>query len=549
MSSRPPVHGQTSFQTNTLYYGDCLDWMRKWPDGCVDLIYLDPPFKSDTDYNILFGTQNGKPAQLQAFEDTWTWNEKAQERVQRIKDAVAHPAHKSITGLHFVLGGCGMLSYLSYMAERLPEMKRVLKLTGSIYLHCDPTASHYLKVVMDNVFGSDNYQNEITWKRTTSRSDGKRYGRLSDSLLFYAQRNATWKNQYYQNGLVVKGDRKIILTGPGVSRGESGRPWRGYDPAKSGRGRCWSVPKTGTFADWIDKELIPGFKSMESIHARLDALYEKGLIEFSRNGTPELFRPAAASNVGAKINDIWTDISLERAAKSIADYPTRKPRALLERIIQASSNERDIVLDPFCGCGTTIDAARRLGRQWVGIDISSFAIDLIVHARLQDRDIPVAGIPVDIASAKKLARADRLGFEKWAISKIPGFVPNEKQVGDDGIDGRATLMSSVAPYSTRLVLAQVKSGKLGDLATDVGRFRETIRNNAVCGVFITMNKVDIQKRRAPEFESMGRFEMESKDYPRLQFWSIEEYFDNRFPDLPPMLNPYTGKPMLQPPLI
>ena len=402
-------------QTNALYYGDCLEVMDEFPDSCIDLIYLDPPFNSRTDYNCFFpstvssGSKNREEshlAQILAFEDTWHWDEQAFERVSDISNALAHPAHNTIKAFRDVIGETGALGYLSYMAERLAKMRRILKPEGSIYLHCDYTMSHYLKVLMDDIFGADKYRNDITWKRTTSRGDGNRYGRISDSILYYAPDGATWRNQYEEEGLVVSGDQTIPLTGPGISSGESGKPWKGYDPATSGRGRCWSVPKRGTYAEWLDQNLIPGYMQIEGIHDRLDALDEKGLIRFSKNGIPRVFRPAQAQNTGPKVNDIWTDIYLEDVNEHIKDYPTRKPVKLLERIIKASLPDGGVIFDPFCGCGTTIEAAHKLKCDWVGIDISPYAINLIEKHRMRGTPIEVKGIPKDPLGAAKLAQGE-----------------------------------------------------------------------------------------------------------------------------------------------
>ena len=466
--------------------------MKKWPDECVDLIYLDPPFKSDTNYNILFGTQNGKPAQLQAFEDTWTWDDKANNRVESIKGAIKHPANKSIKGFDLMLGKSGMLSYLSYMAERLTQMHRLLKQTGSIYLHCDQTASHYLKVVMDDIFPRDSFRREIIWKMSGIagfKSIAPNYVRGHDTVLYYAK------------------NKKLVTFN---------KPYTPYN----------------------EKQL-----------ARFSGIDEDGRKYKPITKSRRLYLDEAK---GVAVPDVWTDIANFQTivnAKEDLGYDTQKPLALLERIINASSNKDDVVLDPFCGCGTTIDASRRLGRQWIGIDISSFAIDLIINERLKDSSIQTAGIPLDLTGAKKLAEADRFAFEKWAINKIPGFAPNEKQVGDGGIDGRATLMNDVEHYETKLALAQVKSGSMG--VSDVRDFLHVMeREDAVCGVFITIKKVDGRKRSAhQEFANMGRVEIGASSYPRVQFWSIEEFFDGRFPHLPPMLNPYTGQPMAQRPLL
>ena len=309
-----------NIKNRTIFTRDNLEVMRGMEDGCIDLIYLDPPFKSDADYSAPIGSE----AAGAEFKDTWGlsdidlawWGEIADE----------YPGLYELLTATRTIHGDSMMSYLIYMAIRMMEMKRILKDTGSIYLHCDTTASHYLKLMMDSVFGKNNYKNQITWKRTTSKGDGERYGRISDMLFYYAGNNATWKNQYHEGGLVVEGDRTIPLTGPGVSSGESGKPWHGYDPAKSGKGRCWSVPKKGTYADWVDKNLIHGYKNIEGIHERLDALDDKGLIRFSKNGIPSAFRPAEAANTGPKVNDIWVDISLQG---DTTGYPTEKTHCLV----------------------------------------------------------------------------------------------------------------------------------------------------------------------------------------------------------------------------
>ncbi|MCY3851966.1 MAG: site-specific DNA-methyltransferase [Gammaproteobacteria bacterium] len=500
--------------------------MQKWPDDCIDLIYLDPPFKSDTNYNILFGTQNGKPAQLQAFEDTWYWNEKAHERVENLKGAIAHPAHKPIAGLHLMLGDCGMLAYLSYMAERLAEMKRLLKPTGSIYLHCDPSASHYLKTIMDGIFDGRNFRNEIVWKRRADKHNlaTKTMGPLHDVILWYGDiEEANYNRQYtpYSKDYIDshykhKDERGNYRLLPCTNESGGNKPYE-----FRGVNRAWRFSKD-----------------------RMEDMYDQNLLVQLKPEGPYYYKKYLKDAEGVPLQDLWDDISPCRGKESLG-YPTQKPRALLERIINASCPPHGIVFDPFCGCGTAIDAAQRLNRQWLGVDISSFAIDLIVKERLQDRSIPVAGIPLDLTGAKRFAEADRFGFEKWAINRVPGFVPNEKQVGDGGIDGRAKLMNKWNDLN--LALAQVKSGGLGGLASDARDFLHVMqREDAVCGVFITTEKIDGRKRSAhEEFESMGRFEIGANNYPRVQFWSIEEYFDGRFPNLPPMLNPYTGKPMAQ----
>ena len=299
---------------------------------------------------------------------------------------------------------------------------------------------------------------------------------------------ATWRNQYEKDGLVVSGDREIPLTGAGTAKGESGIPWKGYDPATSGRGRHWAVPKTGTYAKWLDANLIPGYLDIEGVRARLDALEEKGLIRFSKNGIPNLFRPAEAANTGPKVNDIWTDISLEDSNEFIKDYPTRKPVKLVERIIQASLPKDGIIFDPFCGCGTTIEAAHNLGCNWVGIDISPYAINLIERHRMKGISLEVKGVPKDLLGAKRLASDNPFDFEEWAVCRIPGLAPNDKQVGDGGIDGRGILLERPGNYDSKLVLAQVKGGKHN--ASALRDFLGVIDSNrAAMGVYITLSSI------------------------------------------------------------
>ena len=370
----------TNWNNHTIWTGDNLPIMRGMNSGCVDLIYLDPPFNSNQDYAAPIGSK----AAGAAFKDTWTLDDVDRLWLLLLRDKDPVLFHV-IEGARLVHGN-GMASYLSMMAQRLREMRRLLKPTGSIYLHCDPTASHYLKLLMDTTFGGDNFQNELAWKRTSSHSDAKRYASVSDRLLFYAFKGATWHPQYLPLGeAYVKRDyrhtdkigcyRVDNLTGPGLSNGESGEPWQGYDPGQSGR--HWSPPKTGGYAQWIEDNLIPGYRGIPSVHARLDALSNAGLIDPTSTGYPRLKRYLEASP-GEAVSDFIADIqNVNNRAKEHVGYPTQKPLALLDRIIKASSHEGDTVLDPFAGCATACVAAERLDRQWVGIDLSEKAAELV----------------------------------------------------------------------------------------------------------------------------------------------------------------------------
>jgi site-specific DNA-methyltransferase (adenine-specific) len=348
----------------------------------VDLIYLDPPFNSKADYAAPIGSR----AAGAAFKDTWSLSDIDAEWINQME--VKHP---TLWRVLLVAMTPSDKSYLAYMAVRLLEMHRILKPTGSIYLHCDPTMSHYLKLVMDAIFDRKSFRNEVTWKRTTAHSDATRFGRTSDRLLFYGaniSRNSVREplDSAYVAAKYRREDERgrfqdVDLTGPGISQGEAGATWRGWSPTSIGR--HWSVPRTGDYAAWIDKNLIPGYLAESSLVARLALLDDAGMIVLTSRGTPRLKRYLAASQ-GRVPADVWTDIPpVNSQAKERTGYPTQKPLALLERIIKASSNPGDMVLDPFCGCATACVAAEKLGRQWTGIDISPKAVEL-VHARLAE---------------------------------------------------------------------------------------------------------------------------------------------------------------------
>ena len=541
----------SALSTDTLYYGDCLDWMQRWDDQCVDLIYLDPPFNSKTNYNVLYSSEGGGDAQYRAFADTWTWDEAAADRYAAYEGALGRPAHNAIVGLHRILGPSGMLAYLTYMAERLEQMHRLLKPTGSIYLHCDPTASHYIKALMDTVFGHQNFRNEVIWRRTGAHGRAKRWGPIHDSILFYTKSDLyTWNRTYeqydpsYVENFYRFTDnrgryRLVTLDGPGIRHGSSGMPWRGVSP--SGKGRHWEIPPDRALpTDFVFPE---GYSTM-SCQERLDVLDAAGLIYWPPRGKVPQHKRYLSVAEGNPIQDIISDIRpIGSHGKERLGYPTQKPRSLLERIIKASSSSDDVILDPFCGCGTTIEAARKLNRRWIGIDISSFAIDLILDKRLKDKTIPTRGIPTDMASARKLAREQPFQFESWAVTRMPGFAPNTKQVGDGGIDGRATLATKPDNYNSRLALAQIKGGKfsLSALRDFIG---VTNRDKAALGCYVTLEPVGTPSSKV-EIANFGKISVSGYPYQRMQLWPISSYFDERMPNMPIMNDPYSGKPMVQ----
>lgn len=377
--------GEPNWKNRTLFHGDNLELMRAMNSNSVDLIATDPPFNKGKDFHATPDSL----AKGASFQDRWSWERDVHEAwLDEIKndreDLILVIENSRQTY------GDDMGAFLCFMAVRLMAMERLLKPTGSIYLHCDPTASHYLKMVMDAIFGRKRFQAEITWQRTSSHND-RVFGNVCDTILFYGSApvdttdnrlplNPEYVQKHYRHKDARGVWRSHDLTGPRTSSGESGKPWRGYDPASYG-GRCWSVPKTGEYAKYIDERLAPGYLKVEGIHARLDFLDEHNLIMWPRkaNGFPSIKR-YLIPNQGRKPTNLLTDIPpLSKSDKERVGYPTQKPCTLYERIIRASSKEGDVVLDPFAGCATTCVAAEKLKRQWVGIDIWPKVQDVVVE--------------------------------------------------------------------------------------------------------------------------------------------------------------------------
>ncbi len=384
---------ENTIPNRTLFIADNLDVLRGMNSATIDLIYLDPPFNSGQEYSAPVGSL----AAGAAFKDAWTLDDVKEEWVDEIEER--SPAlHYAIRAAGFT-SSSSMQGYLTYMAVRLLEMQRVLKPAGSIWLHCDDTASHYLKMLMDAVFGARNYRNEVAWKRTSAHNDSRRFGRVSDSLLFYGgtdiNANAIrlpldegYVQRFYRHKDDLGAYRAGDLTAAGIRKGESGQDWRGINPTLVGR--HWAVPIKGAYADWIEANVIPGYQSISGVMARLDALDTAGLIAWpakKSGGVPQIKRYIASSK-GQTPSNIWDDIMpVSAKSKESTQYPTQKPIALLERIIKASSNKGDMVLDPFCGCATTCVAAERLGREWIGIDVSEKAYDLVVSRLAKDAQV------------------------------------------------------------------------------------------------------------------------------------------------------------------
>ena len=510
--------------TNSLYFGDNLDILREHiADESVDLIYLDPPFNSNATYNVLFREGDGErsAAQITAFDDTWSWSVESELAYRDVVTDGPRALSDMLQAMRSFLGQNDMMAYLTMMAQRVAELHRVLKPAGSIYLHCDPTASHYLKLLLDAVFDVRNYKNEIVWKRTSAHNDSSACGRAHDTIFLYTKdwTNFQWNRQYqaYDQEYLDSHYRRATpdgrryrtdnLTAGGLSGG-------GYEYEWNGVTRVWRAPRE-TMERW----------------------QREGRIYYTRNGVAEYIRYLDEMQ-GVPLQDVWTDISaINSQARERLGYPTQKPEALLERIIRASSNEGDVVLDPFCGCGTATIASERLNRRWIGIDITHLAIALIRH-RLQDtfgdalRPYDVVGDPKDLAGAQALARHDRYQFEWWALGLVDARPAQDKRRGADfGIDGYINFFDDNSGRAKRVVV-QVKSGSVG-----VAQMRDlkgvVERENAAIGVFITLRRPTAPMTRealaagfyAPEHYPDLRF-------PRLQIFTIEELLGGGAPQYP-----------------
>ena len=460
---------------NKLYFGDNLDIMREHiSDESVDLIYLDPPFNSKATYNVLFKEKNGteSAAQITAFEDTWHWDISSESTYHELVQKGPKKLSDLMQALRSFLGQNDMMAYLTMMAIRLVEMRRVLKETGSIYLHCDPTASHYLKLLMDSIFGANNFLNEIVWHYRKWPTGKYKFQRNHDVILFYSRsdsRNRTF-NQLF------------------MERAAS------------------TLRRFGT------SKILSGYND---------------------NGQRLPSKTDDQESEGVRQDDVW---NIGRVPPIKQLFPTEKPKSLLERLIKASSSENDIVMDPFCGCGTTVTVAEKLNRKWIGIDITHLAITLIKH-RLQDtfcQDLSpyqIIGDPQDMESARALAEQNRYQFEWWALSLVGARPAQDKKKGaDKGVDGYIYFFDDESGQAKKIVV-QVKSGHVSS-----SQIRDLIgvveREKAAIGAFITL-----QEPTAPmksEAATAGFYETKivvsnrTMRYPRVQIITIEELLNDEY---------------------
>lgn len=558
---------------NRLYYGDNLPIMREQLDReSVDLVYLDPPFNSNRVYNVGFAAAGDASAQIQAFDDTWTWTPETSNQYDFLvlQGGLPSRAAEALAAVRVIVGETPLAAYMVNMAPRLQELHRVLKETGSLYLHCDPTASHYLKIMLDAVFGPKCFRSEIIWRRTGGHGKVRRFAPVHDVILFYTkspkkdgynwygarqpymeghirdyfvQDEKGWRTNYYGN----------VLTGSGTRGGESGQPWQGVDPTS--KGRHWAIPGQ------IVEDSGEDFTGM-SQHQKLDRLLELGLITIDPANYWPMYQHYVQPTDGVSAPDIWayqpyTEGTVFGRADGIdADvrwlstrdrerlgYPTQKPVGLLERILQASSKPGDVVLDPFCGCGTTLDAAVRMDRQWIGIDITYIAVDLIrnrlrlTHGASIDDTYEVRGVPSDLAAAHNLFERDPFEFERWAVSLVRG-TPNEKQVGDRGRDGIIRYYRGRREKPGQIVVS-VKGGKQLNpaMVRDLGG---TIAQDAKVdgGILITMYPPTTGMLQA--VNTAGTFlGPAGVHHPLMQVLTVPDLLAGAKPDLPSIIPPYT----------
>ena len=535
-------------------------------------MYLDPPFNSNASYNVLFREKSGEdsPAQIKAFTDTWEWTLETERTFEQ--DIILHPGTPStvkdmITAFRQFIGNNAMMAYLVMMTPRLVELRRVLKPTGSLYLHCDPTASHYLKVVLDMVFGKGNFRNEIVWRRTGSHNQSYRYGPIHDVIHFYSKgSHYLFKTQFrpvskgHVDSYFKRQDERgrywtNSITGAGTRNGKSGQPWRGYSP--TARGRHWAIPGELVRSLGIPEDL--------SIQEKLEELYQAGYIDLpSRDsGALPTFRQYLQNSRGIPLQDIWayqpytqgilygTDEATDEDVRWIPrqgsperlGYETQKPLGLLERIIASSSNEGDVVLDPFCGCGTAVAAAEKLNRQWLGIDITHLAV-AVMKNRLKTMfnldpgpDYAVVGEPQDSGSARALWEQDPYQFQFWAVSLLEAQPQSEQRRGADrGIDGIIYFVDG--PRRTpQKVVVQVKGGRVS--SPQVRDLKGVVeREKAAMGLFITLEEPTRDMRAEEASGGFYRSDLWQQDFPRIQLRTIEELLAGRGFELPPRQSGY-----------
>ena len=512
--------------TGKLFYGDNLDVLREHVAAeSVDLVYLDPPFNSNANYNILFKskTGDGADAQIEAFEDTWHWNDKAEDAFDQVMRSGNTDAAELLRAMRGFLGQNDMMAYLAMMAIRLIELHRVLKPTGSLYLHCDPTASHYLKLLLDGVFGADKFRNEVVWKRTTPKGLAfSRFASNHDVLLAFQ-----------------KGDAAIWNSGYAPHSSDYLERYNLVDESTGRRFQATSLLNPSANRPNLTYEFGGHTRVWRWTRERMQEAADAGLIYFPPKGGVPREKRFLDEQEGVPLSDVWTDIPpINSQAQERLGYPTQKPLALLERIIAASSHEGDTVLDPFCGCGTAVHAAEKLGRDWLGIDVTHLAISLI-EKRLRDAfpalAFTVEGRPTTLDGAQELATRDKFEFQKWVTTYIGGHPYRGGRKGaDGGVDGHIYfngwdgVAQKILPEKAIISVkggAQRSVGMIAELVETIGR------QGAAVGILImaALPTREMEKRAA----AAGVYDLgEHGRYPRVQILTLKEVMDGKRPRLP-----------------
>lgn len=527
-------------KVSNLYYGDNLHVLRRSvKDDSVDLIYLDPPFNSDRNYNVLFKKKSGKDSaevnpQILAFSDTWTWGIDDEVLMNEIIASATPRVSDCIQALYRILGQSDMMSYVVMMAPRLIELHRVLKDSGSIYLHCDPGASHYLKVLLDAVFGPANMLNEVIWQRATGKGDAKRkFASIHDVLLVYAKDS---KKSVFNKQFMSGGDEYIDKFN--LDDGDGRGPYRSNDLGSPSPRPNLTYPFTAKNGVTYQPP-TKGWRVDEKLMRELD---EGGRLIYPPNPTGRLRRKYYLSEQGGGIGvgDVWSDIGpLQGQGTEYLGYPTQKPLALLRRVIEASSNPGEVVLDPFCGCGTAVVAAQELGRQWIGIDITYLAVQLI-KTRLEEMfpgsvTFKVHGIPTDPESAQALFNANPFDFERWVVTQLQGH-PNDKQVGDRGVDGKVRFWHEVD--EVRDLILSVKGGRQLNPSM-VRDLRGTIeRLTKPMGALVCMHEPTPGMITEANAAGLYTHPPSGTQYPKLQIITVSEIFNGKRLNMPTIESPF-----------
>jgi DNA modification methylase len=562
-------------QTNVLYYGDNLDILRRYiPDESVDLVYLDPPFNSNRDYNVIFKDESGRKsdAQLLAFEDTWHWGPDAEGQyayltnTARNQGRVPSTVSTIVAALRSGIGENQMMAYLVEMAVRLVELHRVLKPSGSLYLHCDPTASHYLKVLLDAIFGPQNFRNEIIWRRTSGHNKlSRQYGPIHDTLLFYAASDSAYFRpggrpamrgyiKEWFTGVDERGPfRTNMLTGPGTRTGSSGQPWRGFDP--TGIGRHWAIPATlremlpEDALRWPTQQCLDYLDTVGAIYTPRDGAGQPKYKQYIGTGVPYqdiwAYQPYTHGTLSGSEEAIDEDVKWVEHDKERLGYPTQKPLGLLRRLIESSCPPDGIVLDPFCGCGTALVAAQKLDRHWIGIDVTYLSI-AVMKARLKDSfglvDVNVIGQPTEVDGARAMLVGTGLEgqyqFQWWALDLI-GAQPQgaaQKKGADRGIDGVISFSTGPRGEMGR-ALVSVKSGSVN--SSQIRDLKGVLdREKAEIGLFVTLEEPSGPMQLEATTAGVYTSALSGRDYPRIQILTIRELLEeHRKPDLPVLVLP------------